>query len=153
MSESPIISTTARTALEPILSLSCIFSGLVAGVEVPRYLESLAKSSVQLPEEVFNEPLKIEEKRQKELLEKRAVPKMFQLHDELADCMVPLHCEEGEPGSGDRRSDDQGDPGERTKRIGMKPGNKFESNLCVRASIRGDARSGLSDCQGGPSQR
>ncbi|MGB7978253.1 MAG: succinate dehydrogenase flavoprotein subunit [Chlamydiales bacterium] len=68
--------------------LSCIFSGLVAGVEVPRYLESLAKSSAQLPDEVFNEPLKIEEKRQKELLSKDGPENVHQLHDELADCMV-----------------------------------------------------------------
>lgn len=66
--------------------LSCIFSGLVAGVEVPRYLDSL--TAEEIPESVFNRPLAIEEKIQKELLGKEGPENVHKLHDELADCMV-----------------------------------------------------------------
>jgi succinate dehydrogenase / fumarate reductase flavoprotein subunit len=66
--------------------LSCIFSGLVAGVEVPRYIDSL--SSEEIPESVFKEPLFIEEKIQKELLAKDGPENVHKLHDELSDCMI-----------------------------------------------------------------
>ncbi len=66
--------------------LSCIFSGLVAGVEVPRYISTLASKDV--PESIFNEALAIEEKTQKELLSKDGPENVFKLHDELSDWMV-----------------------------------------------------------------
>lgn len=66
--------------------LSCIFSGLVAGVEVPRYIESLAESTI--PESIFQEALSIEEKIQKELLSRDGPENIHKLHDELSDCMV-----------------------------------------------------------------
>lgn len=66
--------------------LSCIFSGLVAGVEVPRYLDSLTDSSP--PESLFQEALAIEEKIQKDLLSREGSENIHKLHDELSDCMV-----------------------------------------------------------------
>lgn len=68
--------------------LSCIFSGLVAGVEVPRYIDSLASHYDKTPESVFQHALSIEEKIQKDLLRKDGPENVHQLHDELAHCMV-----------------------------------------------------------------
>ncbi len=66
--------------------LSCIFSGLVAGIEVPRYIDTLASN--EAPEKIFNEALAIEEEAQKELLAKSGPENVHKLHDELSDWMV-----------------------------------------------------------------
>ncbi len=68
--------------------LSCIFSGLVTGVEVPRYISSLSKSYSNVPSEVFQEALQIEEEKQKELMNRRGPENVHALHDELSDWMV-----------------------------------------------------------------
>jgi succinate dehydrogenase / fumarate reductase flavoprotein subunit len=68
--------------------LSCIFSGLVAGVEVPRYIDLLSSSPTDAPESVFNEALQVEERIQKELLSKEGTENVHKLHDELSDWMV-----------------------------------------------------------------
>lgn len=67
---------------------ACIFAGLVAGKEVPRYLESLKQSYHQLPERVFQEPLTKEEHFKKDLLSREGGENVHALHDELADLMV-----------------------------------------------------------------
>ena len=66
--------------------LSCIFSGLVAGVEVPRYIDTLGENGPS--ESVFKEALSIEEGIQKALLSKTGPENVFQLHDDLSDCMM-----------------------------------------------------------------
>lgn len=68
--------------------LACIFSGLVAGVEVPRYIEALSSSYADVPQAVFREALEQEEAAQKEFLSKDGAENVFQLHDEMADWMV-----------------------------------------------------------------
>ncbi|MDE3045075.1 MAG: succinate dehydrogenase flavoprotein subunit [Verrucomicrobiota bacterium] len=68
--------------------LSCIFGGLVTGVEVPRYLSSLSKSCGNLPESVFAQALRQEEEQQRELLQRNGSENIHQLHDEMADWMV-----------------------------------------------------------------
>ena len=65
--------------------LSCIFSGLVAGVEVPRYLGSVTSEA---HESVFQAALAAEEKIQKELLSNEGPENVYELHDELADWLV-----------------------------------------------------------------
>lgn len=66
--------------------LSCIYSGLVAGVEVPRFLESskLEKANKSL----YEEALGVEEKIQKNLLSKDGKENIHALHEELSDWMV-----------------------------------------------------------------
>jgi succinate dehydrogenase / fumarate reductase flavoprotein subunit len=66
--------------------LSCIFGGLVTGVEVPRYVDGLKSGEAE--ERCFQDALQIEVQRQKELLKKRGPENVFKLHDELADWMV-----------------------------------------------------------------
>ena len=66
--------------------LSCIFSGLVAGVEVPRYIAALHRGNSM--NRYFRRRLAIEEEIQKDLLSKDGPENVHKLHDELADWMV-----------------------------------------------------------------
>lgn len=68
--------------------LACIYSGLVAGVEIPRYIDTLTESYTKAPDRVFTEPLRIEEKIQKELLSQEGSENVHALHDELSDWMI-----------------------------------------------------------------
>jgi len=68
--------------------LSCIFGGLVAGVEVPRYLESLSTSCFDLSTKIFSQALAKEETFKHELLTRDGSENVFQLADRLADIMV-----------------------------------------------------------------
>lgn len=68
--------------------LSCIFSGLVAGGEVPRYLESLSSSAEEVPTAVFERELSIAVKARDSLLNSRGTENVHRLHDELASWMV-----------------------------------------------------------------
>ncbi len=68
--------------------LSCIFGGLVTGVEVPRYIDSLKQHVLNFPAKVFEAPLQEELQIQQTLLKCSGGENVFQLHDELADWMV-----------------------------------------------------------------
>lgn len=68
--------------------LSCIFSGLVAGGEVPRYIETLTKSAKERSQTIFSEALSKEEALKHDLLNRRGKENIHALHDELADIMV-----------------------------------------------------------------
>lgn len=68
--------------------LSCIFGGLIVGKEVPRYLETLAKSSHQLPEALFESALHEEELFKQDLFSRDGPENVHQLHEELASWLV-----------------------------------------------------------------
>jgi succinate dehydrogenase / fumarate reductase flavoprotein subunit len=68
--------------------LSCIYGGLVCGVEVPNYLDSLKSSYRDLPDSVFEESLQVEENFKKELIKRRGDENVHKLHDEVADLMI-----------------------------------------------------------------
>ncbi len=68
--------------------LSCIFSGLVSGVEVPKYIDSLSSSYHDLPDSLFASALKEEEKEQKTLLAADGKENVHALHNELAEQLV-----------------------------------------------------------------
>lgn len=68
--------------------LSCIFGGLVVGIEVPRYLDSLKSSYRDSPTTIFDQALKMEQEAKKELLSRSGGENVHRLHDELADWMV-----------------------------------------------------------------
>ncbi len=68
--------------------LSCIFSGLVAGDEAPRYLESLSKRSVEMSSTLFDQHLKAEEELKKEVMNRQGEENVFALHEELAESFV-----------------------------------------------------------------
>lgn len=68
--------------------LSCIFSGLVAGVEVPKYIEATSFDVEKVPNAPFDAALEEEKKIQQKLLSQEGKENVHQLHDELSDCMV-----------------------------------------------------------------
>lgn len=68
--------------------LSCIFGGLVAGMEVPRYLENEKLGREPPAGALFNEALHKEEAIQKRLLESDGPENIHKLHDEMAEQMV-----------------------------------------------------------------
>jgi succinate dehydrogenase / fumarate reductase flavoprotein subunit len=68
--------------------LACIFSGLVTGGEVPRYIEGLSIGYADVSEGIFQEALEQEKRIQKELLGKKGTENVHKLHDELSDWMV-----------------------------------------------------------------
>ena len=68
--------------------LACIFSGLVAGQDVPRYIEHLASSYHGTPSSVYDQAIQMEEELKKDLLSRNGSENIHQLHDELADWMT-----------------------------------------------------------------
>lgn len=68
--------------------LSCIFAGLVAGMEVPRYLDSLEHSYGNISTHIFSASLKEEEEFKKDLMQRNGSENVHQLHDELSDLLV-----------------------------------------------------------------
>lgn len=68
--------------------LSCIFGGLVAGNEIPRYIETLSRKHEDVHSSVYSQALTLEEDFKKELFDRKGKENVFKLHDELADAMV-----------------------------------------------------------------
>lgn len=68
--------------------LSCIFSGLVSGVEVPRYLDSLEHSYGNVPSPIFLHALKEEEKFKQDLMGRNGRENVHELHEELSDVLI-----------------------------------------------------------------
>jgi len=68
--------------------VACIYSGLVAGFEVPRYLDTLEKSYTDISEEIFMDALAKEEEFKEDLLSRNGNENVHKLHDEMADLMI-----------------------------------------------------------------
>lgn len=68
--------------------LSCIFSGLVVGQEIPHYLASLSSSYRDCPSSIFDEAIKTEENIRQELMGRHGSENVHRLHDELSDLLV-----------------------------------------------------------------
>jgi succinate dehydrogenase / fumarate reductase, flavoprotein subunit len=68
--------------------VSCIFSGLVAGLEVPRYLETLPSSYGNLPSRMYADALTMEESFKQDLMARDGPENVHRLHDELAALMI-----------------------------------------------------------------
>lgn len=68
--------------------LSCIFGGLVSGVEIPRYMESLERSYGNISHTIYDDALKEEEDFKRDLLSRDGKENVHKLHDELAELMV-----------------------------------------------------------------
>lgn len=68
--------------------LSCIFSGLVTGVEVPRYIETLKEHHHDITLPHFEDALAIEHRINAHLLNSKGQENVFKLHEELADILV-----------------------------------------------------------------
>lgn len=68
--------------------LSCIFGGLVTGVEVPNYLNSLNSNWENMPSQMFESTLQIEKERKENLLSRNGPENVHLLHLELSKWMV-----------------------------------------------------------------
>ena len=68
--------------------LSCIFAGLVAGSEIPRYLSQLNTTYAQLPGRVFSASMAEEEALKHDILTRSGPENVHKLHDELSHLMV-----------------------------------------------------------------
>jgi succinate dehydrogenase / fumarate reductase flavoprotein subunit len=68
--------------------LACIFSGLVVGDEVPRYIDNLASSANDTPSTVYENALRLEEQLKTDLLNRQGPENIHHLHDELSDWMI-----------------------------------------------------------------
>lgn len=68
--------------------LSCIFAGLVAGNEVPRYLDALKTSYEDLSSTVFEREVNIAINDKNDMLNRHGAENVHYLHDELAKWMV-----------------------------------------------------------------
>lgn len=68
--------------------LSCIFAGLVAGGEVPRYLDSLTSRYGEMPGSIYAGALQAEEAIRKDLMSRSGPENVHSLHNELAEWMV-----------------------------------------------------------------
>lgn len=67
---------------------SCIFGGLVAGQEIPRYLENLTTTCEKTPSSVYEKALADEQELKTRLLNSKGTENVFKLHDELSRVMV-----------------------------------------------------------------
>lgn len=68
--------------------LSCIFGGLIVGVEIPRYIDSLQKCYREQPSTIYEQHLKEEEALKQDLLSRDGGENIHLLHDELAEWLV-----------------------------------------------------------------
>lgn len=68
--------------------LSCVFSGLVAAVEIPRYLQALKKTCEDINEHSFKEALSKEEEFKKDLFSRAGKENVHALHEELSNELV-----------------------------------------------------------------
>jgi succinate dehydrogenase / fumarate reductase flavoprotein subunit len=67
---------------------SCIFGGLVAGQEIPRYLDDLTTTYDKIPAAVYERGLSEEQELKNKLLTSNGKENVYKLHDELARVMV-----------------------------------------------------------------
>ncbi|MCB1135738.1 MAG: succinate dehydrogenase flavoprotein subunit, partial [Chlamydiia bacterium] len=68
--------------------LSCIYGGLVTGVEVPKYMGALSKTYADVSPSTFDEAIKAEESFKEDLMGRDGPENVHALHDEMADWMV-----------------------------------------------------------------
>lgn len=68
--------------------LSCIFGGLVTGLEVPRYLNSLSSTYQDASSTIFENAIAAEETIKKDLMSRHGPENVHKLADELADLLV-----------------------------------------------------------------
>lgn len=68
--------------------LSCIFSGLVTGDEIVRYIDHLPTHYDQMSSEIFNRALKAQEAENRQVLSSDGPENVHRLHDELSDWMI-----------------------------------------------------------------
>lgn len=105
--------------------LSCIYSGLVTGEEVERYIELLPSSYRGQKDRLFEDAVAREEGIKKEILGRSGKENIHALHDELADWMVRHVTVERTQVDLDRTYNKILELKERTKKITLDDQNPF----------------------------
>ncbi|MCH9612225.1 MAG: Fumarate reductase flavoprotein subunit [Chlamydiia bacterium] len=68
--------------------LACVFSGLVAGLEVNRFLDAKQEASFQMPDHFYLEAIALEEAKKQEILARKGEENIFKLLDEMGEMML-----------------------------------------------------------------
>lgn len=68
--------------------LSCIFSGLIAGKEIPRYIDSLESHYQDVDSKIYSSAVQVENEFKEDLLSRRGKENVHKLHEELSLNMV-----------------------------------------------------------------
>lgn len=68
--------------------LSCIYAGLISGVEIPKFIDSKEIHLEDIPSSTFESALNLEEEFKKDLLARKGKENVHALHDEMSDLMV-----------------------------------------------------------------
>jgi succinate dehydrogenase flavoprotein subunit len=68
--------------------MSCIFGGLVTGLEVPRYIKALSNNYTETPEICYERELQAEEAFREDLLSRDGPENPFVLHEEMGRLMM-----------------------------------------------------------------
>ncbi len=68
--------------------IACIFAGLTAGNEVPRYLDTLQIGYGAVPGKIYSDAMAAEESLKHDLLTRDGPENIHRLHDEMADLMI-----------------------------------------------------------------
>lgn len=68
--------------------LACIFSGLVVGQEVERYIDNLASSYHETPSTVYEHAVRHEEDLKRDILARNGPENIYKLHDELSEWLI-----------------------------------------------------------------
>lgn len=113
--------------------LSCIFSGLVAGNEVPRYLETLSASFESVSNTVFERELKMGLDEKTLLLNANGMENVYCLHDELAAWMVDNVTVKRNNSDLKRTLEKIKELQERYRKIGLADHSKFANQALVFA--------------------
>lgn len=114
--------------------LACIFSGLVVGEEVPRYVENLHSAYEETPEIFFKDALAKEEEIKSLLLSSDGPENIHSLHDELSDLMIRYVTVKRDNGDLIRTLDKIKELKERYRRISLADRGRFVNQTYVFAN-------------------
>lgn len=114
--------------------LACIFSGLVVGEEVPRYVENLHSAYEETPEFFFKDALAKEEEIKSLLLSSDGPENIHSLHDELSDLMIRYVTVKRDNGDLIRTLDKIKELKERYRRISLADRGRFVNQTYVFAN-------------------
>jgi len=114
--------------------LSCIFGGLVAGDEIPRYLKQLKSTYKESFASIFDHALQEEETFKKDLFTREGCENVHLLHQELSDVMVKNVTVKRENGALQKTLDKIKELQERYKKISLSDHTRFANQTYVFAN-------------------
>lgn len=114
--------------------LSCIFAGLTAGVEIPRYIANLSNSYRDISPSIFDQHLRQEEEFKQDLMSREGEENIHSLHEELADTMVKRVTVKRSNEDLQKALDTIKDIREKYQRISLDDRNRFANQTYIFAN-------------------